>query len=298
MKNPKNVFPLLLVIFVFLTSGFAQNTLYNFFGESDYIYLKGIDLKISQAHQDKDVKSLCAYAALLFYTEHISKKKHDEVSGITLLREATLIAWKKENIQELQIVQKIWGSNFFGPSDKVSAREIQKKIQKIKKEHEKKKDDLDNEVWEELPTIPKMEEKTEEPKKEKVPEIKQEEFDPQKFLSAEEYARIDALEQIAERVFGVLIQSATNVKDFTVTKDVVISNLKSSLILGAKFGKTDIQGDQVSVPVTVTQAQILASMKIVLIRQKKKLSQEDLEKFSKNLNKEYKSTGIGFMSKE
>jgi hypothetical protein len=245
----------------------SDDGLYIFFGNNpDFLFLKGLNKKITEARSKQNTLALCAYAALVFYAENISSKKDETCDGVTLLREATSIAWEKEDIRALTCAQALWSSKFFGLNDKKGAAEIQKFIEEIKKKKKEKPSTSDH--------------------------------SPQKILLAEEYARLDAVERIAESIFGVIIQSVTETKDYVTTRDVVVATLKTSLLIGAKFETMQIKGDEVHIPVVITKDQVLASIKYVLTKQGKQMSSVELKKLEGSLQEEYRAIGIGIISKD
>ena len=276
---------LILVIFCGNSLVFAQGNIYNFFGKNkELIFLKNIEKKIINAQNTKNATSLCAYSALLFYAQHLTGKEHEEMNGVRLLREATYIAWKNNSIFQLEAVKAVWGSKFFGANDPVSAKAVEKQIVKIKREMaEKEKDKNETLIEIEIEAEP---EKHKEPKQD---------YDPQKVLQAEEYARVDALAQIAEQIFGVALYSVTDVKNFETKHDLVVAKLKSNLLTGAKFGEMQIQGGEVTVPVTIKKKWIIIAMKQSLLNRKKGINKFELEKFEKSLKPEYKAVGMGII---
>lgn len=278
-----------LLLFAFILGGtgalcqqpvLPEDDLYIFFGaKNDFLFLQNINQRIEESRKKQDVTSLCAYAALLFYAEHLSGKRHEMIDGISVLKEAASIAWEKQDVRSLTSVQIVWGSKFFGLNDAAGADEIGKYIQNLKSKD---------------PTSIKKDTPVKDTPVIQTPlPLSTATLDAQKFLMAEEYARLDAVEQIAESIFGVMIQSVTDVKNFSTVKDVVVSELKSSLLIGAKFGTTEIKGDEVRVPVVVAKDQIIASMSMAL--GKKSMSSKEKKAFEQSLQNEYKAVGTGFM---
>lgn len=254
-------------VFLFACLLQAQDNPYQFYKEKlDFAFLKDIELKVEYARQKRDASSLCVYAATLFYAEHLSGQRYVKLDGITVLREATLIAWQDEDVQSLMAARAVWASRLFGPDNPSAAEAIDRFLQDLAKKAEH-------------PEEPSWQ-------------------DPQLFLMAEEQGRLDAISQVAEQVFGVMIESMTEVKDLSTERDVVIAKLENNLLIGAKFGDTEVRGNEVRVPVTVSRAAIIGAMKQALLAQNKKMSKSEEARLEQSLKSEYRAVGVGIISEE
>lgn len=248
---------------------------YEFFRKDfDFVILQGMPVNILQATKNRDARSLSMYAALLFYTEHLTQRQHPKINGLSVLREATSIAWISQELDVLRAVKAVWASPIFGANDINAAQEIEKFIQTIL---QKQTPQIN-----EGPALPPVE-----------TTVTTADYDPQALLSAEEYARVDALQQIAESIFGVLIESLTEVEDFEVQRDVVVAKLQKSLVTGAKFGEMEIRDGEVHIPVVIEKKWILASIKQTLKAQNKTMSYEEKSRLENTIQSEYRSTGMG-----
>lgn len=245
----------------------AGDEIYQFYRpELDFALLKDIEQKIERARENRNAHSLCVYAGALFYAEHVSGRANEDLPAIGVLREATLIAWQDEDVAALASAKAIWASTFFGPDNPTAAEAIEKFLQ-----------DFGKKDGQEQPFR---------------------QHDPQLFLMAEEQARLDAIQQLAEQIFGVMIESTTDVENFTAEKDVVVAKLKASLLLGARFGATEVQDHEVHVSVEVSKASIIASMKQALLSQNKKMKESDQARLEKSLKSKYTAVGVGIISEE
>ena len=133
----KNIVFVIVMAILFMANSFGQ--------ESDFLFLKDIQQKVDAARQAKDVQSLCAYAALLFYnqncrfsSEKIEKDEievidQEDLSPMNILRNATLIAWRSHDLEQLRAVRVVWASKVFGPADKAGVKEIEKLIHILEK---------------------------------------------------------------------------------------------------------------------------------------------------------------------
>ncbi|NUM35167.1 MAG: hypothetical protein HUU50_11520 [Candidatus Brocadiae bacterium] len=257
---------LITLLFAIFVLSLSCQTLDSFFGSSkDYAFLQGIEAKIDKARAEKNVQVLTAYTALLFYAQNLSGKRNSKYDADELLREATLIAGQKKNVQELKALEGVWRSKVFGPNDAECADSILKYIEDISKE-----------------SIPAVTEKQKETLS----------FNAQKLLSAEEYARIDAVSQIAESVFGVVIESNTNVKDFVAQKDIVVSELKANLMLGTQFNEMKIQGREVHVLAILKKDFVLSTLRQSFLKRKQRMTREDWNRLEQNLPQEYTAIGM------
>lgn len=280
----KMVLVLAFVLVVGTISLLAQErkeNLQKFFGSGkEYSFLQGIEAKIETAKKEQNVRLLGAYACLLFYAQNLSGKQKEKWTGTEILREATSLAWEHENIQELMILEALWASKIFGPDDPNTAEEIKKQIEALKEKQKAK--NIEENIFVE-PT----------PGEDNPPADPN--LDPQKFLSAEEYARVDAVQQLAEQVFGVMVQSSSDVKNFTLEKDVVVAELQSQLMLGARFGKTVAHGKELQVPVMVDKNSVILALKQTLASKKKKMSKAEWIQLESTLQEEYHATGMGIV---
>ncbi len=262
----KSLFVVLLLVVFSISSLCQEASLDTFFGSAkEYIFLKGIETKIDKAREQKNVRLLTAYTALLFYAQKLSGKKNKKYDADELLREATLFAGEKKNIQELKALEAVWRSKIFGPNDIECADSIKKYIEDINKPG----------------TIEKPEETTP--------------LNPQKLLNAEEYARIDAISQIAESIFGVVIQSNTDIKDFVAQKDIVVAELKASLMLGIQFSEMEIQGKEVHIMALVKKNFVLSALRQSFLKRNKPMSKEDWTKLENSLPEEYTAIGMSIV---
>lgn len=82
----------------------------------------------------------------------------------------------------------------------------------------------------------------------------------QRRLLAEAAAKVDAKVKIAEEIYGIYIQSNTEVRDFSGTKDVVVGKMSGRLV-GIKYDKSQWDGDRVEVTARV-ETKVLAAWKI------------------------------------
>ena len=271
----KKISALLLLGFLLISSGlYAQEeNIYRFFmGKLDFSFLKNIEVRILQARKQKDGERLCIYAAMLFYTERVAGKKHSITKAESLLNEGTGIAWRAEDIKALKVAKAVWRSKMFGPYKKDAAKAIRDEIRRLKK----------------------LQKKTQKPIEKQTPTKS---HDPQAILQAEEYARVSAVEQLAESVFGVMVKSLSEVEDFQLKKDVVITKLKTHIITGAIFGETKIEGDEIHVPVVISREAVIASIERTMLSEGKKMDAAEKKKLEKTLRSKYKSVGIGAISK-
>jgi hypothetical protein len=265
-----------------------SDEVYLFFGtKNNFVFLQGIEKKITEAKKIKDIKSLCAYASLLFYAENLSEKKHSTINGLTILYEAANYAWIKKDIPSFYAVQAVWGSKFLGLNDKEGAEQLGYYIEELKKQNTNGstniyKDNNTTTTYEPKNPIPPIQKPTKT-------------VDAQKFLMAEESAKLEGIERLCERIFGIMLNSMTTTKDFVTTKDVVVAELQKTLLMGVKVGEATIVGDEVRVPITVTKRDIIASIKFVMIRNKKTFTTSDENSLNRSLLDEYKETGVSFI---